>query len=480
MGGKVMKVKLSKYLESQKSVLQNVVNILSEDYDYVSILGVDTKGKSYKVRKSSTSLEDSVWFERGYVLRVHNGKNYSEYSFNVIDEDVNTFTNKLKQELDRNIKAMSDISNPQNEYPVVEEEALMDSFLSEIEIDPATVSVKEKIAKLTETVESGLKSSDEVIDFIAAYEDVHISKVFVSKQKTLEQAYVWSSGFLEALARREDETKFFYRTIGDMKGVELLHELCDLKDEVIEGALKLLSSGKVEPGEYDIICAPDIAGLIAHEAFGHGVEMDMFVKNRAKAIEYLDKPVGSEHVSMKDGAKSAYSVSSYLFDDEGSLGTDTQVIEKGILKSGISDMLSALKLGTKPTGNGKRENFERKAYSRMTNTFFTAGEHKLDDMIKTIDKGYLLEGILSGMEDPKNWGIQCMVLQGKEILGGKLTGKVVSPVIMTGYVPDVLSSIDMVSDTIEIDGAGSCGKGHKEWVKTADGGPYIKAKGRLG
>lgn len=48
-------------------------------------------------------------------------------------------------------------------------------------------------------------------------------------------------------------------------------------------------------------------------------------------------------------------MSSYFFDDEGIIGTDTVVIEKGILKTGISDVLSAMKLGTTTTGNGKKE-----------------------------------------------------------------------------------------------------------------------------
>jgi TldD protein len=84
------------------------------------------------------------------------------------------------------------------------------------------------------------------------------------------------------------------------------------------------------------------------------------------------------------------------------------------------------------------------------------------------------------MEDPKSWGIQCMIALGKEIVDGKLTGNIVSPVIMTGYVPDLLHSITMVSDTVELFGTGACGKGYKEFSKVSDGGPYIKAKARLG
>ena len=70
--------------------------------------------------------------------------------------------------------------------------------------------------------------------------------------------------------------------------------------------------------------------------------------------------------------------------------------------------------------------------------------------------------------------------RGYEIIDGKLTGKVVSPLVMTGYVPDLLGSVSMLSADRKTDGAGYCGKGHKEWVKTAQGGPYLKAKVRLG
>jgi TldD protein len=234
------------------------------------------------------------------------------------------------------------------------------------------------------------------------------------------------------------------------------------------------------PGEYDVICAPDIAGLIAHEAFGHGVEMDMFVKGRAKGAEFINKEVASKLTTMHDGAAAAKHMSSYFFDDEGTIGTDTVVIENGILMAGISDLLSAIKLGTKPTGNGKRQSFERKAYARMTNTFFEAGKDKLEDMIASIEKGYLIEGMYSGMEDPKNWGSQCIANVGREIKDGKLTENVISPVIMTGFVPDLLKSISMVSEEVELGGAGYCGKGYKEYVKTSSGGPYIKAKVRLG
>ena len=167
-------------------------------------------------------------------------------------------------------------------------------------------------------------------------------------------------------------------------------------------------------------------------------------------------------------------------DDEGTPARDTVIIEKGVLKRGISDLLSAAALGTEPTGNGRRESFERKAYTRMTNTYFEGGTDRVEDMIASVSYGFLLDEPSSGMEDPKNWGIQCMVSYAREIRDGKLTGRIFSPIVLTGYVPDLLKSITMMSPAVRLEGGGMCGKGYKEWVKVSDGGPYIKAKIRLG
>ncbi|MBE6081959.1 MAG: TldD/PmbA family protein [Tissierellaceae bacterium] len=474
------KVKMSEFLTDKKTKLEELLDMLLKDYKYVSILGTDVKGKTYSVKKTGVDIGDSMWTERGFVIRVFNGINYSEYSFNELPEDLSPIVEKIRGISKEDLNKLKSSSLEFMEYPLIQEENAEKSFLGEVEILPEKMSSREKVERLQRIKDEGFKYSDELVDCRVSYEEVHVSKIFLSRNKKLAQSYIWTNGQLVAIVRRNGNTKFDYKGYSGLKGVEILNEMNEGVKGLIDETIELLDSEKVQPGEYDVICTPEISGLIAHEAFGHGVEMDMFVKNRAKAVEYLKKPVASELVTMHDGAASAVEVSSYLFDDEGVIGSDTTIIDKGILKTGISDLLSALKLGTKPTGNGKRESFERKAYARMTNTFFEKGSSKLEDMVSSIDYGYLIDVGMSGMEDPKNWGIQCMVLIGREIRNGKFTGKIVSPIVLTGYVPDLLQSISMVSDKVELSGTGMCGKGYREFVKVSDGGPYIKAKVRLG
>ena len=475
-----MDVLMSNFLNRQKAAVKELVQKLSRRFSYVSVLGTDTLGKRYDVKKTGVSIKDSMWTERGFVARIYNGVNYFEYSFNDISGDnVDEIAKRITEiALDslNNMKGRVKISS----YPLIQEKEIEKSYTGQVGIDPADVSDSDILKKLNLVKDEGLNMSDIVVDIRATYECVHVSKIFISTKKDLQQSYIWSQAYIVPFVRENGKQKFFFKVFSGLKGVELIDEVEPYLRETIETAKGLLNADNIEPGEYDVICSPEITGLIAHEAFGHGVEMDMFVKRRAKATEYIGKPVASKYVTMHDGASAAKEVSSYMFDDEGTLAHDTVIIDKGILKTGISDLLSSLKLKTEPTGNGKRESFERKAYSRMTNTFFSGGNDKLEDMISSIKYGYFLDGAESGMEDPKNWGIQCMLFIGREIKDGKFTGRIVSPVIMTGYVPDLLKSISMVSENVVLFGSGACGKGHKEYVKVSDGGPYIKTKARLG
>ena len=261
---------------------------------------------------------------------------------------------------------------------------------------------------------------------------------------------------------------------------EIIRRLKEGTGKVIDLARHLVKATPIKPGVYDIITDSSITGLIAHEAFGHGVEMDQFVKDRALGKNCMGQYVASPITNMHDGAAATHSVASYFFDDDGVLAQDTQIIKDGILVAGLSDRDSAAQLGTEPTGNGRRDSYRRKAYSRMTNTFFCQGKDKLEDMIASVKHGYMLFETNNGMEDPKNWQIQCTAEYGIEIVDGKLTENYVSPVVMSGYVPDLLKSISMISDGFEVIGSGMCGKGYKEWVRVSDGGPNLKARVKLG
>ena len=471
----MVKVKDSEFLKRIKPEITKIVRLLEKRFDYVSVLGTDTFGYKYQLSGDNSSIEESMWTERGFVARVLDNRRVYEYSFNLIDSGVG------EEIAEKIVEAVED-SDPNGfrEYALLPEEPLNLSFNDEVKIDPVSAGAEKIFTNLQNLFDRTLEAGEYIFNARVVYEWVRVAKIFISSVRNLEQTYIWSQAYLVPMARKENLVKIIYAAASGVGGLEILKSLEDRIESTVTDAELLLSAEPIIPGEYDVVLSPDIAGLVAHEAFGHGVEMDMFVRNRALGKEYIDKKVASSLVNMRDAAFPVRQCGSYRFDDEGVISGNTLIIENGILKKGISDTLSAASMGTVPTGNGRRESFMNKAYSRMTNTYFEGGNDNVDKMIASVDSGYLIDYTQSGMEDPKNWGLQGIALIGREIKNGKLTGRIASPVVMTGYVPDILNNISMISGDIELSGSGYCGKGWKEFVKVSAGGPYIKTKMRLG
>jgi len=475
------KVAKSRFLEDIGPVLDRLAEALAGEYKNYSILAMDNIARSYSVSGSGLSAGVQPLFtNRGFCVRVYDGAGIREYSFNRISE-------KLIPEIleaIRSIPAAAPDNLPDGIGSLIrpegEEKCEAFSKAGEYAVHPEELGDSAIIDRLSAIRESVKAADARVLDGVASFSWQEIHKLFISRKKRLGQDLLWCSGAVSVLAKKEQVIKDIYHPFSVQGGAELLDAMAQQPEALVEKVIELLDSKPIVPGEYDCVCTPEVTGMIAHEAFGHGVEMDMFVKDRALAKEYIGKQVASPLVTMHDGGIAANETGSYFFDDEGEPAKDTVVIEKGILKRGISDRLSALSLGTEPTGNGRRQDFAHKVYTRMTNTYFEAGTDTVEDMIASIEYGFLLENPTSGMEDPKNWGIQCMVGSAREIKDGKFTGNIFSPIVLTGYVPDLLKSISMVSGQVELSGSGMCGKGYKEWVKVSDGGPYIKARIRLG
>ena len=468
-------------LDQIKPALKDLVKELRKKYAYASVLAVEDDNRGWRISRTGKRINNQGFGGgSGYVVRVFDNIGCAEYSFNEFSKEkipqiVKTMEERIAAEA-RNIPAGIEPLHT----PVPGDKPATLKKVSAFEIHPKELGDEKILARLDEIRNKAL-TVEGVLDAIATISYRAFRKIFISENRDLDQTVMWTNGAIMAMASRGEEVKDAYKGFSTLGGAELLDRMDSYATKVASEAVELLKSETMIPGEYDCICDPDTTGMIVHEAFGHGVEMDMFVKDRALASSFIDERVASDLVTMHDG-NAVEDTATCWFDDEGTLTGDTVVISNGILKRGMCDALSAARLGVEPTGNGRRESYERKVYTRMTNTYFEGAKEGVtpEDMIASVKYGFLLESPSSGMEDPKNWGIQCMVTRAREIKDGKLTGRVFSPIVLTGYVPDLLKSVSMMSSSLVTCGSGFCGKGYKEWVKVSDGGPYMKARIRLG
>ena len=472
-----MQTERSGWIAANRELFARLREELSSRYGYASVLAADDREREWSVSARGITVSDSDMFgKKAFCVRVHDGTAYAEYAGNEISEE------RIPGIVETIGKRLAGMSAAFGRLPVprTEEEPLRFVKCTEYGVHPSELGDEKIIAELNALREETLAMDPRLMDCAVRLSYQQYSKLFLSEKRDLEQNVMWTCGSFSVMAARGDEIKDAYKGFSTLGGAELLKDMKACAPGVVKEVLDLLDSEPMIPGEYECVCTPEVTGMIVHEAFGHGVEEDMFVKDRALARNFMGQRVASDLVTMRDGAASAREVASYFFDDEGNAACDTLVIDRGILVSGYADQASAARLGVKATGNGRRESADRKAYTRMTNTFFEGGKDTPEEMIRSVKYGMLLGSPSSGMEDPKNWGIQCMVSWAREIRDGKLTGRIFSPVVLTGYVPDLLKSVSMVSGDVELAGSGACGKGYKEWVKVSDGGPWIKARIRLG
>jgi TldD protein len=470
----------SAFLQASAGTLAEAVRKLEGKYEFISILGTDDAGISFRAAPGETIASEPFWVQRGFVARAQRGGRIAEFAFNILsDGEPRSAGIALSGKIESAIEALFTADPSARIYAPLLDETATDELRGGVETDAFAAEPGEIISRLA-ACRDKLLAAEGIASAQARADFVRVSRIFVTPRRNLFQSFDWAQAYAFGVARKGNVAKNSYRARSGLLGLEILDLLERDIPELAKELVELLGAQRLMPGVYDVILDPDVAGTLAHEAFGHGVEADMFVKGRARAADYIGKPVASGIVDMFDGAAGVSQTGSFLFDDEGNLGRKTAVIEKGILRSGIADALSAQALGIAPTGNGRRQAYDHKAYARMTNTYFVPGKSTFDEMLGSTESGWLLERLDSGMEDPRNWGIQLVALVGREIKDGKLTGKVASPVYCSGYVPDVLSSISMLSKDFELGGSGACGKGYKEFVKVSSGGPYVKTRMRLG
>jgi TldD protein len=363
---------------------------------------------------------------------------------------------------------------------IVAHERLERAFEHPMSVDPRGIDPAEKI-EAARALRAAVLAAPKAKEAVGMVGDVHAEIVYVDRTRRLTQHLhrvrqicmgIFSDGTVQAQLHAGREM------IG---GWDRLADPVEVAAEVVRDGPRILGAPRLpDPGEHECVFDGHFAGIFAHEAFGHGTEQDLFLKERARGAEFMGRRVASDLVDMYDDPSNGWAAS-YFFDDEGTVSSPTRIVEKGILVAGINDRHSHAELSRRgqqvgKTANGRRESYDHKPYTRMTNTFFGPGTSHVAELVAGVKRGYLLTHPSNGMEDPKGWGIQLEGSMAEEIVDGRLTGRVFSPVVVTGSVPRLLQSVNGVGSEVVEASLGMCGKGYKEWVKVTDGGPALRLR----
>jgi TldD protein len=367
--------------------------------------------------------------------------------------------------------------------------------------DPRTIDAGTALANLKNLIDrcrkaapaAGLNDAD--LTYVAARQTTaEEDSIFIDPESNLSQTLLRQALTLITMSE-SDRTHLRVGGLGGLEAIEIEEkEISQLLTDL--AALK--KAQKLEPGKYRVLFGPVLAGVLAHEAFGHSQEADTCARGRSKAWELFEngKSVGNDNATIlnnpaifETGGKPFAAWGTYFFDEEGWLAQSQVLLDQGILRAPMTNLTSAIRLGVPRTANGKRESWANGVYTRQTNTYFSPGKKTLKQLMTELNDGFLATVPAGGMEDPKGMGIQVGISYLQEVKAGVATGRVFKgpaggDIQLTGYTPDVLNSI-IDKSKIEFDSdqpdsakhpwndAGGCGKYHKEFVFAGCGGPYM-------
>jgi TldD protein len=247
-------------------------------------------------------------------------------------------------------------------------------------------------------------------------------------------------------------------------------------DAALAQALVNLESVAAPAGEMPVVMGSGWAGVLLHEAIGHGLEGDFNRKGTSAFSGRLGERVAVPGVTIVDDGAMDRRRGSLTIDDEGTPTGRTVLIEDGILKGYLQDRLNARLMGMAATGNGRRESFAHAPMPRMTNTFMLAGSDEPGELIGRVKDGIYAKSFGGGQVDITSGKFVFSLTEAYRIRGGKVAEPVKGATII-GDGPTVLTRVKGIGNDFALDeGIGVCGKGGQS-VPAGVGQPTLLVDG---
>jgi len=324
--------------------------------------------------------------------------------------------------------------------------------------DPRKIKLKDKLALFEGYAGLMLASHPKVISSIGMqYGESFLKKVFLNSegtelsQESMDLSLTWSA---RAVANGEQTSMFDLR--GSTNDYNFCLNLEDRMRDVCDQVVAYRDAPSVKGGKYTVVLDPLLAGVFAHESFGHTSEADIFA-DRPGGLEALQlgKRFGSPELNIYDTGLNHGIAGDFKYDDEGVSTEHTDLIKDGILVGRLHNRETAARLSEKPTGNARALNYHHPPIVRMRSTCIGSGTRKLQELFQGISEGVYAVGCYGGSGGEQ---FSFSAMRGFMIRNGALA-EPVKNISLMGNLFETLDHIEGVGSKEEAQMQfGSCGK----------------------
>jgi TldD protein len=354
------------------------------------------------------------------------------------------------------------------------------TWVSAYEVDPFTVSVKDK-ADLLGGWSADLLRHPAVSHADASVYQVKECKFYTDGSTTTTQQRVRLHPELTATAVTEtgfDDMRtlappagrgweYLTRPAGKQDGWDFPAELAELP-ELLAAKLK---SPSVEAGRYDLVIDPSNLWLTIHESIGHATELDRALGYEAAyagtSFATFDKlgtlQYGSPVMNIVGDRTAVHGLATVGYDDEGVAGQSWDLISGGVLVGYQLDRrMARLKGFERSNGCAFADSPGHMPLQRMANVSLqpAPGGPSADELIAGVENGIYVLGDKSWSIDMQRYNFQFTGQRFFRIRNGRLDGQL-RDVAYQATTTDFWNSMEAVGgpQTYVLGGAFNCGKG---------------------
>ena len=262
--------------------------------------------------------------------------------------------------------------------------------------------------------------------------------------------------------------------VGHHSGFEMFDRVSpeEVARKAAREAIVMLEAHDAPAGIMDLVMQNGWGGVLVHEAGGHPLEADNIAKEIGAFTGKLGQKVASDVFTMVDDGSIPNQRGTTNYDDEGTQMKRNVLIEDGVLKKYMTDILSGKQINMERTGNGRRETFRDIPIPRMTNTFIEKGESTPEDILSSTKEGLYVQSLSGGSVNPVTGVFNFTCREAYLIENGKKTTPVKGATLI-GNCLDVISGIDAVGNNLAF-GPGICGKG--QMAEVSVGQPTVRIR----
>jgi len=355
-----------------------------------------------------------------------------------------------------------------------------------VEIDPATVPLKEKVALVKRTEEVARTHGESLrpgaVKQVAVGYGDNTQQVWIAS--AVREGGAWTAtltqdrrvqGVLRVSVTAGDgeQLQNGYQPLGETRGFELFtpEATARVAREAARLAIQALDARPAPAGTFPVILSSSAGGTMIHEACGHGLEADLALAGMSAFAGKLGEKVAADGVTIIDDGTLPHKRGSQAIDDEGAPARRVVLIENGVLKAYLQSRKTARRMGVEPTGNGRRESYRHIPIPRMRNTFLAVGSEKPEAILKDLHRGLLVKHMGGGQVDTVTGNFVFQVTEGFWVEDGQVKYPVKNATL-AGCGPEVLKEITRIGDDLSHFDIGTCGK-DGQGVPVSDALPTI-------